>query len=106
MTDVIRRYLDCGDLHFGFARVKCEDCGHEYSLAFSCKRRHFCPSCHQKRVVEFGEWLCEEVLKEGLENLARYIIRASFSQERMTYIAAITQISPDDTLPILCYAFY
>jgi hypothetical protein len=25
--------------------------------------RHFCPSCHQKRVVEFGEWLCEEVLK-------------------------------------------
>lgn len=29
--------------------------GHEYLLAFSCKRRHFCPSCHQKRVVEFGE---------------------------------------------------
>ncbi|CAB1063006.1 hypothetical protein D1BOALGB6SA_7788 [Olavius sp. associated proteobacterium Delta 1] len=24
---------------------------------------HFCPSCHQKRVVEFGEWLCTEVLK-------------------------------------------
>ena len=20
-------------------------------LAYSCKRRHFCPSCHQKRVV-------------------------------------------------------
>jgi len=46
--------LDCGDLHNGFARVRCEDCGHEYFLAFSCKRRHFCPSCHQKRVVEFG----------------------------------------------------
>lgn len=28
----------------------------EYLLAFSCKRRHFCPSCYQKRVVEFGEW--------------------------------------------------
>jgi len=26
--------------------------------------------------------------EEGLENLARYIIRASFSQERMTYTAA------------------
>jgi len=63
VTDVIQRYLDCGDLHFGFARVKCEDCGHEFLLAFSCKRRHFCPSCHQKRVVEFGEWLCTEVLK-------------------------------------------
>ena len=32
-------------------------------LGFSCKRRHFCPSCHQKRVVEFGEWLCMDVLK-------------------------------------------
>ncbi|MCP4119683.1 MAG: hypothetical protein GY737_30635, partial [Desulfobacteraceae bacterium] len=37
------------------ARVRCEDCGHEYLLAFSCKRRQFCPSCHQKRVVEYGE---------------------------------------------------
>ena len=63
VKQVIYRYLDCGILHNGFARVKCKDCGHEYLLAFSCKRRHFCPSCHQKRVVEFGEWLCEEVLK-------------------------------------------
>jgi len=60
VEQVIYRYLDCGNLHNGFARVKCKDCGHEYLLAFSCKRRHFCPSCHQKRVVEFGEWLCME----------------------------------------------
>jgi len=39
------------------------DCAHEYLLAFACKRRRFCPSCHQKRVVEFGVWLCEEVLR-------------------------------------------
>ena len=63
MKKVIYRYLDCGILHNGFARVKCGECGHEYLLAFSCKRRHFCPSCHQKRVVEFGQWLCEEILK-------------------------------------------
>ena len=61
---VICRYLDCGDLSHGFARVRCKDCGNEYLLAFSCKRRHFCPSCHQKRVVEFGERLCMEVLKK------------------------------------------
>ena len=67
VTDVIRRCLasssespteptprrDCGDLHFGFARVKCEDCGHEYLLAFSCKRRHFCPSCHPPALPNF-----------------------------------------------------
>jgi len=63
VKQVIYRFLDCGILHNGFARVKCEECGHEYLLGLSCKRRHFCPSCHQKRVVEFGEWLCEEVLK-------------------------------------------
>jgi hypothetical protein len=33
VTDVIYRYLECGDLHFGFARVKCQYCGHEYLLA-------------------------------------------------------------------------
>ncbi|MDY6906390.1 MAG: transposase [Thermodesulfobacteriota bacterium] len=63
VKEVMLRFLDCGDLHNGFARVRCQDCGHEYILAFSCKRRQFCPSCHQKRVVEFGEWLCTDVLK-------------------------------------------
>ena len=62
VLDVIQKYLDCGDLHFGFARVKCESCYHEFLIPFSCKRRHFCPSCHQKRVVEFGEFLSEDVL--------------------------------------------
>ena len=62
--DVIYKYLDCGDLHQGFARVKCNDCKHEYLLPFSCKKRNFCPSCHQKRVIEFGEQLHEEVLNK------------------------------------------
>jgi len=44
VTDVIYKYLECGDLHFGFARVKCRECKHEYLLPFSCKCRHFCPA--------------------------------------------------------------
>jgi hypothetical protein len=28
LEKVIYRYLDCGDMHNGFARVKCKDCGH------------------------------------------------------------------------------
>ena len=63
VKQVIWRYLDCEVLKNGFACVQCEHYGHEYLLAFSCKRRHFCPSCHQKRVVEFGEWLCQKVVK-------------------------------------------
>ena len=54
LQKVISRFLECGDLHHGFARVKCRDCYHEYLLGFSCKRRYFCPFCHQKGVVEFG----------------------------------------------------
>lgn len=61
IRQTIYRYLDCGILHAGFARVRCDDCGHEYLVAFSCKRRHFCPSCHQKRVIEFGEWFLEKI---------------------------------------------
>jgi Zn finger protein HypA/HybF involved in hydrogenase expression len=63
VTKVIYQYLDCGILHNGFARVKCRNCKHEYLLAFSCKRRHFCPSCHAKRVAAFGEFACSNVLK-------------------------------------------
>ena len=61
---VIYQYLDSGILHNGFARVKCKTCNNEYLLSFSCKRRHFCPSCHAKRVVEFGECLCGSILKK------------------------------------------
>src|SRR5665647_529892 len=63
VSKVIYQYLDCGILHNGFARIKCRVCNYEYLLAFSCKRRHFCPSCHAKRILEFGEFVCSEVLK-------------------------------------------
>ena len=34
VRQVIYRYLDCGILKNGFARVRCEDCGHEYLLTW------------------------------------------------------------------------
>jgi len=56
------KYLECGDLREGFARIKCPDCHHEFILAFSCRRRWLCPSCHNKKVVQFGHHLKEAVL--------------------------------------------
>jgi len=38
-------YLKCGRLEHGFVRVKCTGCRNELLVAFSCKRRGFCPSC-------------------------------------------------------------
>ena len=62
ITEVVNDYLKCGDLKKGFARVRCPDCHHEYLLAFSCRGRWFCPSCHAKKVVQFGELLRENIL--------------------------------------------
>jgi len=59
---VLERFQDCGDLHKGFARIHCDNCGHDHLLAFSCKTRYFCPSCHQKRMLVYGEWVQEEIL--------------------------------------------
>jgi ribosomal protein S27E len=48
----LRAYLECGILAYGFVRVKCEDCKSELLVAFSCKKRGFCPSCGGKRMAE------------------------------------------------------
>jgi len=60
---VSERFIECGDPHHGFARIYCHACGHDYLLAYSCKMRNFCPSCHQKRVLLYGEWVEENVLE-------------------------------------------
>jgi hypothetical protein len=44
-------------LDHGFARIRCDACAHEYLLAFSCKCRYFCPSCHAKRLAIWTQWL-------------------------------------------------
>jgi ribosomal protein S27E len=55
-------YLRCGRLEHGFLRVRCESCHHEKLVAFSCKRRGFCPSCGARRMVESAALLVDEVL--------------------------------------------
>jgi hypothetical protein len=47
---VARKFLRCGDLHFGFARVRCPDCRHEMFVAFSCRRLL---AAWQTKVFEF-----------------------------------------------------
>ncbi len=41
-------------------RVRCEDCHHERLVAFSCKRRGFCPSCGARRMAESAALLIEQ----------------------------------------------
>jgi hypothetical protein len=62
IKDVVERYLDCGNPRCGFARIRCPDCHTEHFLMFSCRTRGFCPSCHAKRLEEWGEWVRENLL--------------------------------------------
>ncbi len=55
-------YLKCGRLEHGFIRVRCEECHHERLVAFSCKKRGFCPSCGARRMAESAALLVDEVL--------------------------------------------
>lgn len=54
-------YLGCGILANGFIRIKCESCQHEKLVAFSCKKRGFCPSCGGKRMNEVAMHLVDNV---------------------------------------------
>ena len=56
-------FLRCGRLEYGFLRVVCGDCKHEKLVAFSCKRRGFCPSCGARRMAESAALLVDDVLR-------------------------------------------
>ena len=55
------KYLECGIFAHGFARARCDDCGHDYFVAFSCKGRGVCPSCTTRRMAETAAHLADHV---------------------------------------------
>ncbi len=57
-------FLRCGRLEHGFLRVRCDSCHAERLVAFSCKRRGFCPSCGARRMAEAASLLVDEVFPE------------------------------------------
>lgn len=62
IDDTVNKFLECGIPDYGFARVRCPNCRHEFYVAFSCKQRCFCPSCHKKRILNLAHHLTANVL--------------------------------------------
>jgi len=58
----LERSLDWSNPKYEFSRLRCPDCGEKRLVMFSCRSRGFCPSCHAKRLEEWGEWMWEELL--------------------------------------------
>jgi hypothetical protein len=69
-------YLRCGILAHGFLRAQCESCHAEHLVAFSCKRRGFCPSCGARRMSETAAHLVDSVLPT--ENIRQWVLSFPF----------------------------
>ena len=54
IRDEFDAFLECGILAHGFLRLRCGECGHDKLLAFSCKRRGFCPPCGARPEQSFN----------------------------------------------------
>jgi len=59
-----RAATTCGDVEQGFAWVKCNQCGEELHVAFTCRARTVCPSCTARRAACTAAHLVDQVLPE------------------------------------------
>ncbi len=64
ITEVVEKFILCGDYSQGVARIQCTnpECKYEYFRPFSCKSFYFCPSCSQKRTLLFSEYMKDNLL--------------------------------------------
>ncbi len=62
VEEEFRAFLRCGVLAHGFARLRCDGCGLDRLLPFSCKGRGFCPSCGGRRMTERAAHAVDAVL--------------------------------------------
>jgi hypothetical protein len=59
-----RGFLRCGWLSGGFARFRCDGCGLDPLVPFSCKGRAVCPSCGGRRMAERSAHLIDHVFPD------------------------------------------
>ena len=93
-SHLLERLPRCGDLDFGFARVRCVNSERtkkdEKIVPFSCKARGVCPSCGQRRAIEWAERMVEFVLPRVPAPTAPcstipVALRKSFLRDRSLY---------------------
>jgi Putative transposase/Transposase zinc-binding domain len=65
VEEEFRKFLRCGILSQGFARIRCATCGFDRLLAFSCKVRTLCASCLTRRMHDTAEHLVANVLPQA-----------------------------------------
>jgi hypothetical protein len=65
-----RKYLECGIPSYGFARARCNACGYDFFVAFSCQLRGICPSCNTRRMAETAAHLTDHAARSQMSPIA------------------------------------
>jgi len=95
IKDEFDAFLECGILAQGFLRLRCGESGHDKLLAFSCKRRGFCPSCGARRMSQTAAHLVDHVIPHvpvrqwvlSLPIPLRALLAAQLEDMGQTYLA-------------------
>jgi hypothetical protein len=92
------RYMSCGILSAGFARISCagQGCKFERLVAYSCKGRCICPSCVARRMADGAAHLVDRVLpvvagyrQWTLSLPYRVRLRIGYDKARLSKVLAI-----------------
>ncbi len=98
-------FLECGIPENGMARVRCEECGHDLFVAYSCRCRVVCPSCSTKRSILLHitftiPRILRAYLRRNRKLLKLLVQSANYSIER--YFTKALGIEGGDTGGIYC----
>jgi hypothetical protein len=81
-----RAYVACGDFSRGFTRCRCDGCGHDLLVAFSCGGRSICPSCTGRRMANTAAFLVDRVLPDV--PLRQYVLTLPYELRKLVAFKA------------------
>jgi hypothetical protein len=91
VTAEIESFLRCGILAHGFVLARCGECDWSRPVAFSCKRRGFCPSCIGRRMADFAAHLVDRVVPTV--PLRQWVLTVPYPlRARMMFDPALTSV--------------
>jgi len=82
----LRSYLSCGVFSEGFTRARCDACGHDLLIAFSCHGRSVCPSCTGRRMANVAAHLVDRVLPDV--PVRQYVLTLPYELRRLAAFKA------------------
>jgi hypothetical protein len=82
----LRGFLRCGVFSEGFTRARCDVCGHDLLVAFSCHGRSVCPSCCGRRMANGAAHLVDRVLPDA--PVRQYVLSLPYELRRLAAFKA------------------